>query len=276
VWVDGVHFNIRLEDDQLCTLVMIGAEPKGEKELLAVEDGYRESTESWKMLLRELKRRGLVAPVVAVGDGGLGFWAAAREVWPETRAQGCWCHKLVNVLDKLPQRLQPCAKRALHEMMYAQTRSECEAAKTRFRGRVSGQVPRAAESLSVNWERLTAFFDSRSRCGVLDQEANLKGLHISAKLGGRSVEDTDSRFLIVYFSSTSSIASLQDQLERYRASDTRVEMVVQTVPGTDLCGKTVKAQFGHTSLREPAVGHDPNRHLGLRWQRQDHLGAAAR
>src|SRR5262249_58451636 len=88
----------------------------GEKELLAVEDGYRESAESWKTVLRELKRRGMVAPVLAVGDGALGFWAAAREVWPETRAEGCWCHKLVNVLDKLPQRLQPRAKRGLHEM----------------------------------------------------------------------------------------------------------------------------------------------------------------
>ena len=107
VWVDGVHFNIRLEDDRLCTLVMIGARPDGAKELLAVEDGYRESAESWKALLRELKRRGMAAPVVAVGDGALGFWAVAREVWPETREQGCWCHKLVNVLDKLPQRWSP-------------------------------------------------------------------------------------------------------------------------------------------------------------------------
>ena len=132
VWVDGVHFNIRLEDDRLCTLVMIGARPDGEKELLAVEDGYRESAESWKTLLRDLKRRGMAAPVVAVGDGALGFWSAAREVWPETRAQGCWCHKLGNVLDKLPPRLQPRAKRALHEMMYAECRADCEAARARF------------------------------------------------------------------------------------------------------------------------------------------------
>jgi transposase-like protein len=159
VWVDGVHFNIRLEDERLCTLVMIGAKPNGEKELLAVEDGYRESAESWKTVLRELKRRGMVAPVVAVGDGALGFWAAAREVWPETRAQGCWCHKLVNVLDKLPQRLQPRAKRALHEMMYAATRSECEAARTRFATEYRAKYPKAVESLAVNWERLTAFFD---------------------------------------------------------------------------------------------------------------------
>jgi len=159
VWVDGVHFNIRLEDDRLCTLVMIGAKPNGEKELLAVEDGFRESAESWKTVLRELKRRGMVAPVVAVGDGALGFWAAAREVWPETRAQGCWCHKLLNVLDKLPQRLQARAKRALHEMMYAETRSECEAARTRFAAAYQAKYPKAVESLAASWERLTAFFD---------------------------------------------------------------------------------------------------------------------
>src|ERR1700730_2470456 len=159
VWVDGVHFNIRLEDDRLCTLVMIAARPDGEKELLAVEDGYRESAESWKTVLRDLQRRGMVAPVLAVGDGALGFWAAAREVWPETREQGCWCHKLSNVLDKLPQRLQPRAKRALHEMMYAERRSDCEAARVRFEAEYQAKYPKAMDSLSANWERLVSFFD---------------------------------------------------------------------------------------------------------------------
>lgn len=159
VWVDGVHFNIRLEDDRLCTLVMIGARPDGVKELLAVEDGYRESAESWKTLLRNLKRRGMLAPVVAVGDGALGFWAAVREVWPETREQACWCHKLCNVLDKLPQRLQPRAKRALYEMMYAERRSACEAARSRFEAEYQAKYPKAVESLTANWERLVNFFD---------------------------------------------------------------------------------------------------------------------
>ena len=159
VWVDGVHFNIRLQDERLCTLVMIGALPNGEKELLAVEDGYRESAESWKTVLRELKRHGMVAPLLAVGDGALGFWAAAREVWPETGEQGCWCHKLVNVLDKLPKRLQPRAKRALHEMMYAESRSACEAARTVFAAEYQAKYPKAVQSLAANWERLTAFFD---------------------------------------------------------------------------------------------------------------------
>ena len=159
VWVDGVHFNIRLEDDRLCTLVMIGARPNGEKELLAVEDGYRESAESWKTLLRDLKRRGMTAPLVAVGDGALGFCAAAREVWPQTREQACWCHKLANVLDKLPKRLQPRAKRALHEMMYAECRAACEAAKLRFQTEYQAKYPKAVESLTANWERLVTFFD---------------------------------------------------------------------------------------------------------------------
>jgi putative transposase len=159
VWVDGVHFNIRLEDDRLCTLVMIGARPNGEKELLAVEDGYRESAESWKTLLRDLKRRGMTAPVVAVGDGALGFWAAVREVWPETREQACWCHKLVNVLDKLPPRLQPRAKRALHEMMYAESRADCETARARFAAEFQPKYAKAVESLTANWERLVTFFD---------------------------------------------------------------------------------------------------------------------
>lgn len=159
VWVDGIHFNIRLDDDRLCTLVMIGVRPNGEKDLLAVEDGYRESAESWKAVLRELKRRGMGAPVLAVGDGALGFWAAAREVWPDTREQGCWCHKLCNVLDKLPQRLHSRAKRALHEMMYAARRSDCEAARVRFAAEYQAKYPKAVESLTANWERLIRFFD---------------------------------------------------------------------------------------------------------------------
>ena len=159
VWVDGVHFNIRLEDDRLCTLVLIGARANGEKELLAVEDGCRESAESWKALLRDLKRRGMTAPALAVGDGALGFWAAVREVWPETREQACWCHKLGNVLHKLPKRLQPRAKRALHELMYAESRARCEAARSRFEAEYRAKYPKAVESLTAHWERLVTFFD---------------------------------------------------------------------------------------------------------------------
>lgn len=158
VWVDGVHFTIRLEDDRLCTLVMIGVRPDGTKELIAVEDGYRESTESWRTVLRDLKRRGMQAPVVAVGDGALGFWAAVRDVWPETQAQRCWVHRLANVLDKLPKRLQPQAKRALHEIMNADTRAHAEAGIARFVADYDAKYPKAITALQRDQDQLLTFF----------------------------------------------------------------------------------------------------------------------
>src|SRR5213593_3935481 len=159
VWVDGVHFTIRLEDERLCTLVMIGVRPDGTKELVAVEDGYRESTESWAVLLRDLTRRGMRAPEVAVGDGALGFWAAVRDVWPATRAQRDWVHKLANVLDQLPQGLQPKAKRALREMMYAATRAEADELIDRFAAVYEPKYPKAAECLVSDREALLTHFD---------------------------------------------------------------------------------------------------------------------
>jgi transposase-like protein len=159
VWVDGVHFNVRLDDDRLCTLVMIGACPDGTKELISVEDGYRESAESWKTLLRDLKRRGMRAPVVAVGDGALGFWAALRDVWPKTRAQRDWFHKLGNILDTLPRRLQPRAKATLHEVMYAETRTQAREAITRFATEYGAKYPKAVTTLEKDVDSLLTFFD---------------------------------------------------------------------------------------------------------------------
>jgi transposase-like protein len=159
VWVDGIHFNVRLEDDRLCTLVMIGTRPDGTKELIAVEDGYRESTESWASLLRELKRRGMRAPLVAVGDGALGFWTAVADVWPETRHARDWCHKLGNVLDKLPKRLQPRAKALLREAMYADTREHAREAMGRFTEEYEAKYPKAVECLRADEEPLLTHFD---------------------------------------------------------------------------------------------------------------------
>ena len=159
VWVDGVHFNIRLEDDRLCTLVMIGVRPDGTKELIAVEDGYRESAESWKTVLRDLKRRGMRPPVVAVGDGALGFWAAVRDVWPKTREQRDWFHKLGNILDKLPKRLQPRVKAALHEVMYAETREQARDAVKRFATEYGPKYPKAVTTLEKDADALLMFFD---------------------------------------------------------------------------------------------------------------------
>mgnify|MGYP001411943844 FL=1 len=158
VWVDGVHFNIRLEDDRLCTLVLIGARPDGTKELVALEDGYRESTDSWADVLRDLRHRGMRAPVVAGGDGALGFWAAVRDVWPETQAQRDWCHKLANVLDKLPKRLQPKAKRAAREIMYAATREQAEQQLDDFVADDEAKYPKATACLADDREPLLTFF----------------------------------------------------------------------------------------------------------------------
>ena len=159
IWVDGIHVNVRLEEDRLCLLVVIGARPDGTKELIAIEDGYRESTESWLFVLRDLKARGMQAPVVAVGDGALGFWAAVREVWPETREQRDWVHKLGNVLDKLPKRLRPKAKEALHEIMYADTREAADDAMVAFTANYEAKYPKAVESLQRDEEQLLTFFD---------------------------------------------------------------------------------------------------------------------
>ena len=158
VWVDGIHFNIRLEEDRLCTLVMIGVRPDGTKELVALEDGYRESTESWATVLRDLHRRGMRAPVVAVGDGALGFWAAVRDVWPETEEQRDWFHKMGNVLDKLPKRIQPKATRALREIMYAETRAHAEEAMDVFIAEHEAKYPKAAACLDADRDRLLTHF----------------------------------------------------------------------------------------------------------------------
>ncbi len=159
VWADGVHFNIRLEEERLCTLVLMGARADGTKEVIAVEDGYRESAESWASVLRGLKKRGMRAPVVGIGDGALGFWAAVRDVFPETREQRCWVHRLVNVLDKLPKGLQPKAKRALHEIMKAETKEQAEVLMDRFADEYQPKYPKAVESLRRDQDKLLTFYD---------------------------------------------------------------------------------------------------------------------
>lgn len=159
VWADGVHFNVRLEDDRLAALVVIGARQDGTKEVIALEDGFRESTESWATLLRDLKARGMRAPVVAVGDGALGFWGALRDVFPETREQRCWVHKIANVLDKLPKAQQPKAKSSLHAMMNAGTKAECERLIATFATDYEAKYPKAVKSLRTESDKLTTHFD---------------------------------------------------------------------------------------------------------------------
>jgi transposase-like protein len=132
VWADGIHVNVRLEQAKLCLLVLIGVRADGRKELIALDDGYREATESWADLLRDCKRRGMRAPVLAIGDGALGFWGALREVFPDTREQRCWFHKIVNVLAALPKSAHPGAKKALAEIWNAEDKRHAQDAVTAF------------------------------------------------------------------------------------------------------------------------------------------------
>jgi putative transposase len=157
---DGVHVSVRLgEDDRLCLLVVIGVREDGVKELVAVDDGYRESTDSWAAVMRDLKARGMNEPKLVIGDGALGTWAALRDVFPAARRQACWVHKIANVLDSLPKRLQPRAKSLLHEMMEAPSRSAARQALERFRDEFDAKYPKTTLKLDKDWAHLTAFYD---------------------------------------------------------------------------------------------------------------------
>jgi len=159
-WVDGIHFNVRLEEGRQCILIVMGATPEGKKELVAVQDGYRESEQSWRELLLDLKARGLQdGPKVAVGDGALGFWAALRKVFGETREQRCWVHKTANVLNNLPKGRQGKAKTMLHAIWMAETKAEAEAAFDLFIHTFEAKYPKAAHCLAKDRAVLLTFYD---------------------------------------------------------------------------------------------------------------------
>jgi transposase-like protein len=160
LWVDGVHFNIRLEEDRQCILVLLGVTADGRKELIAIADGYRESEQSWMELLLDVKSRGLsIDPKLATGDGALGFWKALPKVFPTTRTQRCWVHKTANVLDKLPKRLQPRAKEAIHDIWMADSREAANQAFDSFLATYSAKYPKACECLAKDREELLTFYD---------------------------------------------------------------------------------------------------------------------
>jgi len=158
-WADGLHFGVRLDADRVCTLVVIGVRADGKKELVALADGHRESAESWAGLLRDARRRGMRAPVLAVGDGALGFWAALREVFPETRQGRCWVHKMVNVLDCLPKSAQPAARKAVAEIRDAEDRAHADKAVRDFAATYGAKYPKAAANITDDQEQLLAFYD---------------------------------------------------------------------------------------------------------------------
>jgi putative transposase len=159
LWVDGIHVNIRLEEHKLCLLVMIGVRADGGKELVALADGYRESVESWADLLRDCARRGMRAPVLAIGDGALGFWGALREVFPQARTQRCWFHKIANVLGALPKSAHPGAKKALAEIWNAEDRRHALDAVRVFEAAYGAKFPKAVAKITDDVEELLALYD---------------------------------------------------------------------------------------------------------------------
>lgn len=160
LWADGIYSGLRAEGQRLCALVVIGVNDRGQKHFLAIEDGVRESTQSWREVLLGLKARGLERPPeLAVGDGALGFWAALEEVFPRTRHQRCWVHKTANVLNVLPKSIQPKAKKALHEIWMAPTRDTAEKAFEQFVRTYEPKYPKAVEKLVRDRDELLAFYD---------------------------------------------------------------------------------------------------------------------
>ncbi|MFC9755142.1 IS256 family transposase [Streptomyces sp. NPDC056921] len=159
VWADGVHLRIRLEEAKAAVLVLMGVRADGTKELIAMTDGYRESSEAWAGLLRDCARRGMRAPVLAVGDGALGFWNALSEVFPDTRHQRCWVHKTANVLDALPKSAQPAAKRAIQEIYNAEDKEHAARAVRDFERAYGAKYPKVVKRLTDDEDELLAFFD---------------------------------------------------------------------------------------------------------------------
>ena len=159
IWADGIYSGLRGTDDRLCVLVVIGVNERGEKHFLAIEDGVRESTQSWREGLLGLKARGLCAPKLATGDGAMGFWAALEEVYPTTRQQRCWMHKIGNGLNYLPKRTQHKARKMLHDIWQAETRDDAHAAFDLFVETFEAKYPKTTECLIRDREELLTFYD---------------------------------------------------------------------------------------------------------------------
>jgi len=159
IWADGIYSGLRAEDQKLCVLVVMGVNDRGEKHFLAIEDGVRESTQSWKEVLIDLKNRGLKPPKLAIGDGALGFWAALDQILPRTRQQRCWVHKTRNILNCLPKKSQPKAKEKLHDIWKAETKKHAEKAFELWIKTYEDKYPKAAKCLAKDRDSLLAFYD---------------------------------------------------------------------------------------------------------------------
>ena len=192
-WADGIHVTIRLSEEKLCLLVLIGVRADGSKELITLADGYRESTGSWADLLRDAKRRGMRAPVLAVGDGALGFWNALREVFPETTEARCWFHKIANVLAALPKSAHPGAKKALAEIWNAEDKTRARAAVKAFSDLFGAKFPKAVAKITDDLDELLACYDYPAEHWVHLRTTNPSRPSLPSGTAPRSLAGRDRR-----------------------------------------------------------------------------------
>ncbi|MFD5475284.1 IS256 family transposase [Streptomyces sp. NPDC127105] len=194
VWADGIHLNVRLEEAKACVLVLIGVRADGSKELVALKDGYRESAESWADLMRDCARRGMRAPILAVGDGALGFWKALAEVFPETRKQRCWVHKTANVLGSMPKSAQPGAKKAIQDIYNAEDRGHAQASIKTFAKLYGAKFPKAVKKITDDQDQLLAFYDFPAEHWIHLRTTNpIESTFSTVRLRTKVTRGTDSR-----------------------------------------------------------------------------------
>ena len=244
-WVDGIYFNVRLDTERQCLLVLIGARPDGTKELIAIDDGFRESADSWRSLLRALKQRGLTqGPAVATGDGALGFWVALAEEFPQTTPQLCWVHKSANVLEKLPSSVQGKAKAMLHDIYEAPTQRDAEAAWEAFSATFGEKHPKGVACLTAHREALLAFYAYPAEHWPSLRSTNvIESTFATVRLRTKRTKGCGSRLatLTMVFKLVESAAQRWHRLRGYRTLDD----VLHHVPYQD--GVKARAPF-------PALG----------------------
>ena len=243
-WADGVYSNVRM-DDRLCLLVIIGVTEQGRKELVAVEDGFRESADSWETLLTGLRERGLTqAPKLAVGDGAMGFWAALSKIYPATDHQRCWVHKTANVLNKLPKSVQPKVKADLHDIWMAETRDEAHKAFDRTLKRFEAKYPKAMECLAKDRNELLAFYDYPAEHWVHIRTTNpIESTFATVRLRSKRSRNCGSRAttLAMVFKLLQSAEKRWKRIKGFR----KLELVVNNVRFQD--GEQVTDQSDRTA-----------------------------
>ena len=243
-WADGIYSNVRL-DDRLCLLVIIGVTEQGRKELVAVEDGFRESADSWETLLTGLRERGLTqAPTLAVGDGAMGFWAALSKIHPETDHQRCWVHKTANVLNKLPKSVQPKVKADLHDIWMAETRFDAHKAFDRTLKRFEAKYPKAMACLAKDRDELLAFYDYPAEHWVHIRTTNpIESTFATVRLRSKRSRNCGSRAttLAMVFKLLQSAEKRWKRIKGFR----KLELVVNNVRFQD--GEQVTDQSDRTA-----------------------------